>query len=284
MDRRATAVWQGDLRHGKGTLTTESKALSATPYSFSTRFEGAPGTNPEELLGAAHAGCFTMALTHSLGEAGITPERIETRATVTLEKTEAGFTITKVHLDVGIQAPGADRCEGRRVRAEGEGQLPAQPRAEGRHLDGGAAQRLKMLTPFHLAIPVRELKSARAFYGGLLGCPEGRSSAEWVDFDFFGHQLVCHLVAERGRPRAPRTIPWTAMTCPCRISAWCSRCRTGMRSPQGCGKRAPPSSSSRMCALPGQPGEQATMFLYDPSGNALEFKAFRDIAGQLFAK
>ena len=111
MDRRATAVWQGDLRHGKGTLTTESKALSATPYSFSTRFEGAPGTNPEELLGAAHAGCFTMALTHSLGEAGITPERIETRATVTLEKMEAGFTITKVHLDVGIQAPGADRAK-----------------------------------------------------------------------------------------------------------------------------------------------------------------------------
>ena len=107
MDRKATAVWQGDLRHGKGTLTTESKALSA-PYSFSTRFEGTPGTNPEELLGAAHAGCFTMALTHSLGESGITPERNETRATVTLEKTEAGFTITKVHLDVSVKAPGAD--------------------------------------------------------------------------------------------------------------------------------------------------------------------------------
>ena len=108
MDRRATAVWQGDLRHGKGTLTTESKALAATPYSFSTRFEGAPGTNPEELLGAAHAGCFTMALTHSLGESGIKPERIETQATVTLEKQETGFTITKVHLNVGIKAPGAD--------------------------------------------------------------------------------------------------------------------------------------------------------------------------------
>jgi len=108
MDRRATAVWQGDLRHGKGTLTTESKALSAAPYSFNTRFEGAPGTNPEELLGAAHAGCFTMALTHALGEAGIKPERIETQATVTLERQDAGFTITKVHLDVGIQAPGAD--------------------------------------------------------------------------------------------------------------------------------------------------------------------------------
>ena len=117
MDRRATAIWQGDLRHGKGTLSTESKALSATPYSFSTRFEGAPGTNPEELLGAAHAGCFTMALTHSLGESGITPERIETRATVTLEKTDAGFTITKVHLDVGIQAPGAD---GAKVEAAAE--------------------------------------------------------------------------------------------------------------------------------------------------------------------
>jgi len=107
MDRKATAVWQGDLRHGKGTLTTESKALSA-PYSFSTRFEATPGTNPEELLGAAHAGCFTMALTHSLGEAGIKPERIETQATVTLERLEAGFTITKVHLDVSVKAPGAD--------------------------------------------------------------------------------------------------------------------------------------------------------------------------------
>ena len=111
MDRKATAVWQGDLRHGKGALTTESKALSATPYSFSARFEGAPGTNPEELLGAAHAGCFTMALTHALGEAGIKPERIETQATVTLEKQEARFTITKVHLNVSVQAPGADAAK-----------------------------------------------------------------------------------------------------------------------------------------------------------------------------
>jgi osmotically inducible protein OsmC len=142
MDRKATAVWQGDLRHGKGTLTTESKALSA-PYSFSTRFEGTPGTNPEELLGAAHAGCFTMALTHSLGEAGIKPERIETQATVTLERLEAGFTITKVHLDVSVKAPGADRCESRGVGAECESQLPAQPRAEGRDLDGGTARRLR---------------------------------------------------------------------------------------------------------------------------------------------
>lgn len=111
MDRRATAVWQGGLKDGKGTISTESKALSSTPYSFSTRFEGVPGTNPEELLGAAHASCFTMALSLQLGEAGIKPERIETKATVTLEKLETGFTITKVHLDVSIKAPGADRAK-----------------------------------------------------------------------------------------------------------------------------------------------------------------------------
>ena len=111
MERRATAVWQGGLKDGNGTLTTESKVLSNTPYSFSTRFEGAPGTNPEELLGAAHAGCFTMALSMMLGEAGIKPERIETKAAVTLEKLETGMTITRVHLDVGIRAPGADRVK-----------------------------------------------------------------------------------------------------------------------------------------------------------------------------
>ncbi len=108
MQRKAFAAWQGDLRHGKGALTTESKALSNTPYSFATRFEGTPGTNPEELLGAAHAGCFTMALTHNLGEAGIKPEKIDTGATVTLEKQEGGFSITHVHLDVTVKAPGAD--------------------------------------------------------------------------------------------------------------------------------------------------------------------------------
>ena len=111
MQRKAFAAWQGDLRHGKGTLTTESKALSNTPYSFATRFEATPGTNPEELLGAAHAGCFTMALSHNLGEAGIKPEKIDTGATVTLEKQEGGFSITHVHLDVTVKAPGADRAK-----------------------------------------------------------------------------------------------------------------------------------------------------------------------------
>jgi osmotically inducible protein OsmC len=111
MERRATAVWQGGLKDGKGTISTESKALSAIPYSFAMRFEGAPGTNPEELLGAAHAGCFTMALSGRLGEAGIRPERIETKATVTLEKLDTGFAVTRSHLDVVVRAPGADRAK-----------------------------------------------------------------------------------------------------------------------------------------------------------------------------
>lgn len=109
MQRKASAVWQGGLKDGKGTLTTESKVLSGTPYSFGTRFEGAPGTNPEELLGAAHAGCFSMALAMILGEAGIKPERIDTNATITFEKLDTGFTITRSHLDVAVKAPGADR-------------------------------------------------------------------------------------------------------------------------------------------------------------------------------
>lgn len=111
MERKATAVWQGDLRHGQGTLTTESKVLSNTPYSFSTRFESSPGTNPEELLGAAHAGCFTMALSAQLGEAGIKPERIETKATITLEKLDSGYTVTHSHLDVAVKAAGADKVK-----------------------------------------------------------------------------------------------------------------------------------------------------------------------------
>ena len=111
MQRKASAVWQGGIKDGKGSITTASGVLSATPYSFSTRFEGAPGTNPEELIAAAHAGCFSMALSLMLGEAGIQPERIDTEAAVTLEKTDAGFSITKVHLEVSVRAPGADRAK-----------------------------------------------------------------------------------------------------------------------------------------------------------------------------
>jgi osmotically inducible protein OsmC len=109
MQRKATAVWEGGLKDGKGRLTTDSRVLADTPYSFGTRFEGTPGTNPEELIGAAHAGCFSMALSLQLGEAGIRPERIETKATITFEKLDTGFTITRSHLDVTVRAPGADR-------------------------------------------------------------------------------------------------------------------------------------------------------------------------------
>jgi osmotically inducible protein OsmC len=108
MQRKASAAWQGGIKDGKGTISTESRVLISTPYSFSTRFESAPGTNPEELLAAAHAGCFSMALSLMLGDSGIRPERIDTTATVTLERQDAGFTITKVHLDVSVRAAGAD--------------------------------------------------------------------------------------------------------------------------------------------------------------------------------
>ena len=111
MIRKASAVWNGSLKEGKGTISTDSKVLSKAQYSFSTRFENGIGTNPEELIAAAHAGCFSMALSAQLGGAGITPESIETTASVTLEKVEAGFTVTKVHLDVTAKIPGADKTQ-----------------------------------------------------------------------------------------------------------------------------------------------------------------------------
>src|SRR6266850_2654503 len=110
MKRTASAVWQGDLKGGKGTVSTESAVLAQTQYSFATRFENGKGTNPEELIAAAHAGCFTMALSGQLGSAGLTAESINTTASVSLEKTDAGFAITKVHLDVTAKVPGADQA------------------------------------------------------------------------------------------------------------------------------------------------------------------------------
>jgi len=108
MKRKASAVWKGGIREGRGTISTETGILSDTPYSFSARFEEGKGTNPEELIAAAHAGCFSMAFSGQLGEVGLTAESIETTASVSLVKTEAGFTITKVHLDVAAKVPGAD--------------------------------------------------------------------------------------------------------------------------------------------------------------------------------
>ena len=111
MQRKASAVWQGGLKDGKGSLSADSGVLKQTPYSFGTRFEDTPGTNPEELLAAAHAGCFTMALSAQLGGAGLTAERLETTATITLEKVGDGFSITKSHLDLVARVPGADQAK-----------------------------------------------------------------------------------------------------------------------------------------------------------------------------
>lgn len=108
MKRNASAVWQGGLKDGKGTISTDSGVLADTQYSFSTRFEDGKGTNPEELIAAAHAGCFSMALSGQLGQADLTPDSIRTTASVKLEKTDAGFTITSVHLEVKAKVPGAD--------------------------------------------------------------------------------------------------------------------------------------------------------------------------------
>src|SRR2546421_4829131 len=111
MKRKASAVWRGGLKDGKGTILTESGVLKESQYSFGTRFENGVGTNPEELIAAAHAGCFSMALSAELGKAGITPESIRTTATVTLDKTDAGWTVTASHLDVSAKIPGVDQAK-----------------------------------------------------------------------------------------------------------------------------------------------------------------------------
>ncbi|HET9963454.1 MAG TPA: OsmC family protein [Nitrospiraceae bacterium] len=110
MQRKGTARWQGDLKTGKGVVSTDSGVLSHTQYSFSTRFENGKGTNPEELIAAAHAGCFTMALSAQLGNAGLTPETLETTATLSFEKQEPGWTVTGIRLDVKGKVPKADQA------------------------------------------------------------------------------------------------------------------------------------------------------------------------------
>ena len=110
MERKGSAVWKGGLKDGKGTVSTASGILNNTPYSFATRFEGTPGTNPEELIGAAHAACFSMALSGQLAAANLTAEIIETTSTIKLEKLESGFAITSAHLDVKAKVPTADQA------------------------------------------------------------------------------------------------------------------------------------------------------------------------------
>ena len=109
--KKGQAHWEGDIKRGKGTISTESGALSEQPYGFNTRFEGKAGTNPEELIGAAHAACFSMALSLMLGEAGHTPESIDTTADVSLDKVDGGFGITQVALESKVTLPGIDKAE-----------------------------------------------------------------------------------------------------------------------------------------------------------------------------
>ncbi|HSC48542.1 MAG TPA: OsmC family protein [Gammaproteobacteria bacterium] len=111
MIRTASAVWRGGLKDGTGALSTQSGVFQAQPYSFQTRFGDAKGTNPEELIAAAHAGCFSMALSLFLNNAGLTPQQIDTQATLTLSAEGGGFTITAVHLDVSARVPGADEAK-----------------------------------------------------------------------------------------------------------------------------------------------------------------------------
>ncbi|XBS68885.1 OsmC family protein [Acerihabitans sp. KWT182] len=108
--KKGQAHWEGDIKRGKGTVSTESGALQKQPYGFNTRFEGAKGTNPEELIGAAHAACFSMALSLMLGEEGYTPESIDTTADVSLDKVEGGFAITKIALNSTVKLPGVDNA------------------------------------------------------------------------------------------------------------------------------------------------------------------------------
>jgi len=111
MKRKASAVWQGSLRDGQGAISTESGVLKETQYSFGTRFENGIGTNPEELIAAAHAGCFAMAFSAELGKAGFTPAAIHAAATVIMEKTEAGWTVTESDLEMSARIPGIDQAK-----------------------------------------------------------------------------------------------------------------------------------------------------------------------------
>ncbi|MEZ2350628.1 VOC family protein [Caballeronia sp. RCC_10] len=157
--------------------------------------------------------------------------------------------------------------------------LPDESADRFEHADHSRTQRT--LQPFHLAFPVTSLDNARAFYGELLGCPEGRSSPDWVDFDFFGHQLVAHLSPDEARPAARNAVdgddvPVRHFGVVLSMSDWHALAERL----KGVGTKFIIEPHVR---FKGQPGEQATMFFLDPCGNALEFKAFNDI-GQLFAK
>ena len=124
MKRTASAAWQGDLKQGKGTLSSQSGVLKDTPYSFTARFENGPGTNPEELIAAAHAGCFTMAVTATLGRAGFVPEKLSTQATLTLEQVDSKWTITAIHLQLNARVPGIEPQQFDDIAADAKANCP----------------------------------------------------------------------------------------------------------------------------------------------------------------
>jgi osmotically inducible protein OsmC len=124
MIRTGSAVWRGDLKGGKGTVNSQSGTLKETNYSFTGRFEEGSGTNPEELIAAAHAGCFSMALSAFLGKAGHTPKEISTKASLSLEQVEGNWTITKIHLDTAAQVPGINDADFQRIANDAKQNCP----------------------------------------------------------------------------------------------------------------------------------------------------------------
>lgn len=124
MKRTGSAVWQGDLKSGKGTLSAQSGTLKDTPYSFTARFENGSGTNPEELIAAAHAGCFAMALSAALGKEGFTPDRLAAQAAVTLEQVDGNWTITTIDLDLEGKVPGIDKAKFDEIAADAKKNCP----------------------------------------------------------------------------------------------------------------------------------------------------------------
>jgi osmotically inducible protein OsmC len=124
MDRKGSAIWEGSIREGRGTVSTESGTLATAPYSFTSRFEHGQGTNPEELLAAAHAGCFSMAFSGQLAAEKLTADRIETSATVTVEKLDSGFAITRVHLSMSAKIPGATQEQFERLSGNAKAGCP----------------------------------------------------------------------------------------------------------------------------------------------------------------
>jgi osmotically inducible protein OsmC len=124
MKRTASAAWSGDLKQGKGSVSSQSGVLKETPYSFSTRFENGAGTNPEELIAAAHAGCFTMAVAATLGRAGFTPQKLATDATLTLEQVSGNWTITTIELQLSARVPGIDAKKFDEIAADAKANCP----------------------------------------------------------------------------------------------------------------------------------------------------------------